>query len=156
MTVDQAALVRRNFERIRPSGELFGRLFFDRLLAIDPALAERFTRPVEQQAAITLQMLGVVLGRLPEIDAVAPALNALGARHVAYGVVDDDYETFGQALMGTLAATLGNDFDDATRAAWDSAYELITCEMRAGAAQAQPINRDISAASSASSNGLVT
>jgi nitric oxide dioxygenase len=63
-------------------------------------------------------------------DAVLPAVSALGARHLRYGVLPGHFETVGQALLAAFSDTLGDRFTSQIRAAWTAAYELIASVMQ--------------------------
>ena len=63
------------------------------------------------------------------LDAIVPAVQALGRRHAGYGVTPADYDTVGSALLWTFEQGLGPDFDAATRAAWAEAYGILASVM---------------------------
>jgi hemoglobin-like flavoprotein len=78
---------------------------------------------------------------IPSLDELLAHTQALGARHVGYGVRAADYQTVGAALFAALAAVLGDDFDPETQQAWAVAYNLMAETMLDGAASARPVGR---------------
>ena len=55
-------------------------------------------------------------------------------RHVQYGVVDEDYDVVGTALLQALSDTLGHQFTPTVEAAWVEVYGLVAGAMKAAAA----------------------
>ena len=58
-----------------------------------------------------------------------PELQALGAKHVEYGVLAENYHVVGQALLATLAAGLGDEWTLQVAEAWTTVYDVITKTM---------------------------
>jgi nitric oxide dioxygenase len=81
-----------------------------------------------------MQTMTVVVKGIDRLDALIPAVEALGRRHVGYGVREDHYATVGRALLDTLAIGLGDAFTPETRDAWSEAYGLLAGVMLAAAA----------------------
>ena len=61
----------------------------------------------------------------------------LGASHRDVNIETSHYAPFGQALVWSLAQTLGNDFTPETRRAWEDWYELVAQTM--AAAREKPV-----------------
>ena len=57
--------------------------------------------------------------------AIVPAVQALGQRHVGYGVQEQDYAVVGEALLWTLGQGLGEDFTDEVKQAWTETYTTL-------------------------------
>jgi len=74
-----------------------------------------------------MSMIGLAVHGLKNPDTLIPAVQALGSRHVAYGVEEKHYEAVGKALMLTLEQGLEADFTPQVKDAW-----LATCELLAG------------------------
>ena len=55
-------------------------------------------------------MLATAVHGLTDLDALAPKLMALGARHAGYGVKDSHYKAVGEALIWTLERGLADAF----------------------------------------------
>ena len=71
---------------------------------------------------------------LNNLEAVVPAVEEMGKRHVGYGVKDEDYDVVGEALLWTLAAGLGDEFTDDVKDAWTETYVVLSTTMKNAAA----------------------
>jgi hemoglobin-like flavoprotein len=134
MTGEQITLVRDSFQKVLPIADAAATLFYARLFDLDPALEPLFKGDIAEQGRKLMQMLSVAVRGLDALDQLLPALGALGARHVAYGVRDEHYETVGRALIWTLRKGLCDDFTPAVEAAWAETYAALAGAMKAGAA----------------------
>jgi nitric oxide dioxygenase len=63
---------------------------------------------------------------------------ALGAQHEGYGVRPRDYHTAGEALLGALAAALGELWTPEVAEAWARAYDLTAAAMLAATTPPPP------------------
>jgi nitric oxide dioxygenase len=88
---------------------------------------------MDAQRKNLVQTLTVVVKSIDRIETLVPAVEALGRRHVGYGVQPAHYATVGQALLDTLEVGLGDAFTPEARAAWTEAYELLAGVMLAAA-----------------------
>jgi hemoglobin-like flavoprotein len=77
--------------------------------------------------------LSLAVSRLNRLETLVPAVQALGTRHVGYGVKDEHYDTVGAALLWTLERGLGGDFTPEVKEAWAEAYHLLTGLMKEAA-----------------------
>jgi hemoglobin-like flavoprotein len=77
---------------------------------------------------------------MPRLGELLTHTRALGARHAGYGVRAADYRTVGDSLIAALAGVLGEEFDTATREAWELAFNIVAETMLEGAAAARPIS----------------
>jgi hemoglobin-like flavoprotein len=146
MNSDQINLVQSTFEDVRPIAPVAAELFYARLFALDPSLKPLFKSDMSKQGAMLMSMLGSAVKGLSDLDALAPILRNLGARHVNYGVKDEHYVTVGTALLWTLDQGLGPKFTPEVREAWTAAYGLLADVMQFGALEAQRIKRHASEA----------
>jgi hemoglobin-like flavoprotein len=138
MTPEQVALIRATWRQITPLGAAAASLFYERLFALDPSLRAMFAHAdMEQQGKKLLQALGVVVATADRLGTLAPSLEELGRKHLAYGVVDRHYDVVGMALLGTLAAALGDGFTPPVQQAWTVAYTGVAELMQTGARRAK-------------------
>lgn len=131
LTPEQSRLLAASLERLGPVPKAFGVRFYERLFELDPSLRELFGGDLERQASMFVSALTLAVFHLDADRRLERATLDLGRRHGGYGVRPEHYETFGQALLWALRERLGDDFDDATREAWEAAYRLLAAEMRA-------------------------
>jgi hemoglobin-like flavoprotein len=78
-------------------------------------------------------MLTAAVKGLDRLEQLAPVLQDLGRRHVAYGVGDAHYAIVGQALLWTLEKALGRAFTPELRHAWTTVYTLVATTMQEAA-----------------------
>ncbi|HEY8438274.1 MAG TPA: globin family protein [Candidatus Limnocylindrales bacterium] len=140
MTPTQVDLIRSSWSQVEPIQELAATLFYGRLFELDPALKSLFSRTdMAAQGKVLMQTLTVVVKTLDKIDALLPAVEALGRRHAGYGVNPADFDTVGAALLWTLEQGLGAAFTPDVRDAWSLAYTtLATVMINAGSAADVP------------------
>ncbi|HYU50793.1 MAG TPA: globin family protein [Candidatus Limnocylindria bacterium] len=123
---------------MEPIADVASDLFYARLFELDPKLAALFAETdMRRQGRMLMQTLAIVVKSLDDLSVVVPAVEALGRRHVAYGVQPDDYGTVGGALLWTLEQGLGEAFTPAARAAWAGAYGIVSSVMIAAAEQVE-------------------
>lgn len=135
MTPDQVARVRASWALVVPIAETVAARFYEHLFAEQPALRPLFAHAdLTTQRRKLAQTLAVVVAGLDDPSRLLPAVEALGRRHVGYGVADDDYAVVGVVLLRTLHEALGEAFDAATRDAWRDAYAQLAGAMRRAAA----------------------
>ena len=126
MTPEQKELVRRSWALVTPIADTAAALFYERLFQLDPSLRHLFVlADMREQGRKLMQALAFTVKSLDALDQLVPALEAMGRRHVGYGVHDRDYDTVGGALLWTLEQGLGPAFTAETRAAWAAAYEAV-------------------------------
>jgi nitric oxide dioxygenase len=133
MTPAQIDEVKRSFVLITPIADQAGISFYTRLFEIDPSLRSLFKSDIEAQSKKLMQMLAIAVNGLDRLETIVPAVQALGARHAAYGVTDAHYDTVGSALLWTLEQGLGSAFTPKAREAWTAVYLLLADTMKAAA-----------------------
>lgn len=136
MTKDQVRLIRESWAKVRPIAPTAAALFYDRLFTIAPEVQPLFKRDISEQGRMLMGMLATVVARLDDLGELVPAVQKLGARHAAYGVRDEHFAPVGEALLWTLEQGLGEDFTDATREAWATAYGILAGTMQQAAREA--------------------
>jgi len=97
-----------------------------------------FKEDMTEQRQKLMSMLGTAVANLRNWDRIAAAIQALGKRHVSYGVAPADYETVGASLIATLEKGLGDDFTPEVRDAWVACYAAIVAEMLSVTADGTP------------------
>ena len=138
VTPDQKILVQESFALVEPIAETAAELFYNRLFEIDPALRPMFHGDIHDQGRKLMEMLTIAVRGLDRLDAIVPAVQALGRRHVAYGVRPKDFDTVATALLWTLEQGLGDAFTPETRDAWAAVYGLLAGVMKAAMAEVTP------------------
>ncbi|GIX27444.1 MAG: hemoglobin [Burkholderiales bacterium] len=136
MTPQQIALVQSTWSKVVPIQEQAARLFYDKLFEMDPSLRPLFKGDMVEQGRKLMAMINTAVNGLTRLNEIVPAVQALGRRHVGYGVKEAHYETVGAALLWTLEQGLGPSFTPEVRQAWATAYGLLAGVMKEAAATA--------------------
>jgi hemoglobin-like flavoprotein len=142
MTPRQIELVQESFRAVEPILDQATKIFYDRLFEMDPTLKQMFRRPGEEQARMLGQALTLVVKSIDKPEKIRTGVEALGRRHLDYGVRKEMYVTVGVALLWTLEKGLGDAFTPEVRDAWLAAYTWLATAMQNAAspleAQAMP------------------
>ena len=131
----QIELVQSSFARVEPIADTAATLFYTRLFELDPSLRLMFRGNIAEQGKKLMTTLKVVVNGLTRLEALVPAVQALGRRHASYGVADEHYDTVADALLWTLQQGLGEYFTPDVAAAWCAAYGILADVMKASAAE---------------------
>ena len=130
MTPEQVVLVQDSWKRLQPVAHAAAALLYNRLFTLDPSLPLLFRGDIQEQGRKLMAMIGVAINALDRLEAIGPALQALGRRHAGYGVRDKHYSVVGDALIWTLAQKLGVAFTREVEDAWRGAYGMIVATMK--------------------------
>lgn len=126
-------LVQESWESVEPISEVAASLFYEELFRRDPSLQKLFRGDMRAQGKKLMSMIGAAVKGLDDLGTLVPAVEALGRRHVGYGVRDEHYDTVGGALLATLEKGLGPAFTRDVRAAWTETYVTLASLMKAAA-----------------------
>lgn len=129
MTPDEITLVKSSFAKVAPISEQAAALFYARLFEIAPEVRPLFKGDITEQGRKLMKTLAFVVNGLADLPRILPAAEALARRHVGYGVRPEYYAPVGEALVFTLERGLGDAFTEEVRAAWVSAYALLSSFM---------------------------
>jgi hemoglobin-like flavoprotein len=133
--------VRDTWQSVIPIQQQAATIFYDKLFAADPSLRTLFKGDLDEQKLKLMKMIGVAVTSLDRLDDIMPGLKSLGARHDAYGVRPKHYATVGAALLGALETGLGAAFTPDVKAAWTSAYVVLSQSMQTAASDATSAHR---------------
>lgn len=135
MTPADIKLVKDSWAKVVPISETAAELFYGKLFELDPSVRSMFKGDMKQQGRKLMAILNTAVNALDRLDAIVPALQDMGKRHVNYGVKDEHYDTVGEALIWTLGAGLEDAFTEETKSAWVGVYTLVADTMKAAAAE---------------------
>jgi hemoglobin-like flavoprotein len=133
MNSEAVTLIQSSWAKVIPIRAHAAELFYARLFELDPSLKALFKIDLAEQGEKLTSMITVVVGGLSKLEAIVPAVQALGKRHQTYGVKDAHYDTVGEALLWTLERGLGDGFTPDVKTAWASAYGLLATTMKTAA-----------------------
>ena len=132
MPLDVTAL-ETSFDHVAPAGDDLMDEFYGRLFTAAPAVRPLFPEDLQRQKTMLLGALVLLRKSFRDLDAIAPKLRDLGARHVSYGARPEHYPVVGRALLDALAAVAGDAWTDRYEAAWTAAFGLVAGAMLEGA-----------------------
>lgn len=131
MTEEQKELVQSSWAQVTPIADQAAEIFYGKLFEADPEVKPLFANSdMKEQGKKLMQMITMAVKGLDNLDALVPAVQDLGKRHVGYGVKAEHYDTVGAALLDTLAAGLGDSFTDETKDAWALTYNTLATVMK--------------------------
>jgi len=134
MTPQQIELVQGSWKKVTPIADTAAELFYGRLFSLDPALKPLFRGDMKEQGRKLMAMISTAVNGLTRLEAIVPAVQDLGRRHVKYGVQDRHYDTVASALVWTLGQGLGESFTPDVKEAWVAAYGVLAKTMKDAAA----------------------
>ena len=134
MTTEQIKIIRATFSRLEAAAGVASLIFYQRLFTLDPSLRPLFRNDIEEQGKKLMLSLRYIVDTLETPQALVPALESLGRRHVTYGVREEHYKTVGTALLNMMERMLGAAFTSEARAAWTVAYANVANVMKSAAA----------------------
>ena len=105
-----------------------------RLFAAAPAVKPLFAgTDLKKQKTMLLGTLVLLRKSLRDLDAIAPKLRELGARHVAYGARPEHYPVVGEVLIASMAEIAGKAWRPEYERAWGEAFAIVAGAMVEGA-----------------------
>lgn len=135
MTPNQITLVITTWEKVKPISGKAAELFYGKLFELDPGLKPMFKGDMTEQGRKLMAMINTAVNGLTNLNAIVPAVQDLGRRHVGYGVTDAHYDTVAAALLWTLEQGLGDAFTADVKKAWTDTYVLLATTMKEAAAE---------------------
>ena len=127
-------LLEESFDLVVVRGDDLTEEFYRGVFARAPQLRDLFAGvSMSLQKLKFLSTLVILRMSLRDIEAVMPALEALGARHVGYGALPEHYPIIWAALLDAMEAVGGQRWTPAYSAAWAELYALVEEAMLRGA-----------------------
>ncbi|MEG4943000.1 pentapeptide repeat-containing protein [Microcoleus sp. F4-D5] len=127
-------ILEQSFEKIKPRADEFAASFYEKLFKTHPELKPLFAKTdMEKQQKKLISALVLVVENLRSPEALGPVLNALGGRHIGYGVIPKYYGPVGDTLLSAFEQSLQQDWTPEVKLAWTDAYRAITALMLKGA-----------------------
>jgi methyl-accepting chemotaxis protein len=115
-----------SFDLVAPRADELMDVFYARLFTRAPGVRPLFSNvAMGTQKTKLLAALVLLRKSLRNLDAIAPKLRDLGARHAAYGARPEHYPVVGSVLIAAMAEIAGDDWRPEYSAAWTEAYGLV-------------------------------
>jgi hemoglobin-like flavoprotein len=119
-------LLRTSFELVAERSPNLTLRFYEILFERYPAARALFSRRSQSEQARMLQeALVAVMDHLEDAPWLTTTLQALGAKHVGYGVRQDMYGWVGECLLATVAEVAGSEWTGELGESWSDAYGVI-------------------------------
>lgn len=132
------ALLRSSFALIVDRDPELVAHFYEILFTRYPQVRPLFGRnSASAQQRMLTQALVAVLDRLEDPAWFTTTLEALGEKHVTYGVTDEMYDWVGECLLTAMQSAAGDAWTLAMLDSWSAAYGAIAQTMQTGARKAQ-------------------
>lgn len=135
MSGERLAALRAAYAAASADRELFARVFYRRLFALDPALPALFGSDMRAQGEKLVTMLDQVIGAADAPNRLRAEIEDLGRRHAEYGVRPGHYALVGATLAGTFAEILDDDCDEHAMRGLVVLYGAVSAAMLEGAAR---------------------
>ena len=134
MPHESIELVRSSCRKMLPVSEQVAQAFYSRLFERYPEVRPLFKGDMAEQGDKLMSLINIAVNGLDLLDSLAPPLQELGARHMAYGVKDEDYAKVIEALLWAISHQLQADFTSEVERAWRDTLNTLTSIMLEGAA----------------------
>jgi len=131
-----AEILQASLEIVAPAADELIASFYDRLFTEHPEVRPLFPQHMDLQREKLLSAIVALVTNYDQPEALRPTLEALGARHVGYGVRVEHYAAVGGCLLATLRQFAGEAFTPEVEGAWTRAYTFAAGTMMQGAAAA--------------------
>lgn len=129
LTPEQKSLVQDSWRLVQPISTQAAELFYGKLFELDPSLRPLFKGDIREQGAKLMKTIGIAVNSLNDLPGILPVVQALGQRHVGYGVKPEHYPTVGAALLWTLEQGLGSKATPEVLEAWGKVYGVLSSVM---------------------------
>lgn len=116
-------LILKSFNLLNAQPAEAAQIFYQRLFERAPNAQHLFSKAdMGFQGDKLMHAFGVIVSMLDDWDELVPQIEALGRRHIGYGVLPEHYIVLQDALLDTLGFSLGAKFTPPTSAAWAKLY----------------------------------
>lgn len=146
MTIDAEAL-KQNFETLVEHEVTLSHKTYDLLFAAHPELLDLFTAKHSAAGAqMVRETLMYAVDHLNSEDWVASNMASLGTKHEDYGVEDEMYRWYADALLAAMAHVTGDEWTQPLEEGWRMLFDqlahwMVTAHSHGGGAQAaDPLN----------------
>ncbi|HEX9385058.1 MAG TPA: globin domain-containing protein [Anaerolineales bacterium] len=125
MNIEQVQLVRDSLIHVRPIADEIAESFYSHLFEIGPHLRKLFTGNMKTQGAMLMTSLELAVSGLDDMESILPAVQALGERHMSYGVKKEYYRYAKESFLWALEKHLNDEFTPTLKAAWSEAFDTL-------------------------------
>jgi len=125
MNTEQVQLIRDSLIRVRPLADHIAESFYAHMFEIAPHLRKLFTGNMRTQGAMLMTSLELAVSSLDDMPSILPAVQALGERHLSYGVKKEYYPYAKESFLWALEKHLKDDFSPTLQNAWSEGFDTL-------------------------------
>ena len=121
----QVQLVRDSLIQVRPLADHIAESFYAHMFEMAPHLQKLFTGNMRTQGAMLMTSLELAVSSLDDMESILSAVQALGERHISYGVKKEYYPYAKESFLWALQKHLKDEFTPTVKSAWSEAFEAL-------------------------------
>jgi hemoglobin-like flavoprotein len=125
MDIDQVQLIRDSLIQVRPIADHIAESFYSHMFEIAPHLQKLFTGNMKTQGAMLMTSLELAVSSLDNMESILPSVQALGERHMSYGVKKEYYPYAKESFLWALEKHLKGEFSPTLKNAWSEAFDTL-------------------------------
>jgi hemoglobin-like flavoprotein len=125
MNTEQVQLVRDSLVDVRPLADQIAESFYAHMFEIAPHLRKLFTGNMKTQGTMLMTSLELAVSSLDDMESILPSVQALGERHVSYGVRKEYYPYAKESFLWALEKHLKAEFTPPLKGAWSEAFDTL-------------------------------
>ena len=129
-SAEKLHLLRATFTRIDAQADIAGLVFYQKLFTLEPSLQSLFHTSIDLQTRKLMDSLRYIVATIENPTVLVPALEAMGRRHVTYGVRKPHYDLVIKALLETFEQILGDSFSPDVHEVWREALCFVAKSMK--------------------------
>ncbi|CCD91065.1 putative globin-like protein [Bradyrhizobium sp. ORS 375] len=129
LTADEIGHVRSSFDMVFARATEMTTTFYNRLFELAPECRSMFPADMDVLKRDFIATLAVLVGSLDQMTGLLASTDILGRNHARYGVQPAHYPVVGEALLWTLAKSLGPHWTHEVEQAWRKVYDIIAQRM---------------------------
>jgi hemoglobin-like flavoprotein len=125
MDKEQAQRIRDSLIQVRPIADQIAESFYSHMFAIAPHVRRLFTGNMKTQGAMLMTSLELAVSSFDDMKNILPAVQALGERHISYGVKKEYYPYAKESFLWALDEHLKDEFTPILKSAWSEAFDTL-------------------------------
>lgn len=125
LTEQQKQIIQETYREMSIELMAVGQRFYHHLFRLYPDVRPLFGENTSAQSMKLMQTIGFAVSHLNSPETLRPVVEALGQRHIKYGVQIHHYGLVGEALLVTLEEILGSTFTPEAKTAWAQLYDEL-------------------------------
>ena len=129
MKTNQSRLIKDSLILIQPIADQIAKSFYTHMFEIAPHTKKLFTGDMERQGAMLMTSLSLAISGINDMQSIVPSVQALGERHISYGVKAEYYQVAAVSFLWSLEHHLGDQFTPALKEAWTVAFDSLVNAM---------------------------